>query len=48
MLGVADQAFDFMEVISKNVLGSLLGILLLLAPIPLSLIHISRRRLPRQ
>ena len=45
MLGVADQAFDFMEVISKNVLGSLLGILLLLAPIPLLIIGYRKRRL---
>ena len=33
MLGVAGQAFDFMDVISKNIIGSLLGILLLLLPV---------------
>lgn len=35
MLNVAGQAFDFMDVIGKNILGSIGGILLLLLPIPL-------------
>lgn len=33
MMGVAGQAFDFMDVITKNVLGNILGLGLLLLPI---------------
>lgn len=35
MLGVAGQAFDFMDVISKNVIGNILGLVLFLLPVPL-------------
>lgn len=35
MLGVADQAFDFMDVISKNLFMNLFGIFLLILPVPL-------------
>lgn len=35
MLGVADQALDFLDVIAKNTFGNLFGIVLLILPFPL-------------
>ena len=43
MLGVADQAFDFMDVISKNMIGNIVGLLLLLLPIPVFFIGHRKR-----
>ncbi len=50
MLGVAGQAFDYMDVISKNIFGNVIGLLLFLLPLLLLVtgkrkgaIHLSRR-----
>lgn len=43
MLGVAGQALDFLDVIGKNILLSLVGVILLLLPVPLFAVGVRKQ-----
>lgn len=45
MLGVAGQALDFLDVIGKNILLSLAGVILLLLPVPLFAVGVRKQNI---